>query len=94
LRHRNQALLAGDYLALNQDDPNVLAYLRQYKKEAVLVALNMSGTPQHVRFNLSAEGFSSAKAKTLLTTSAPAPNGPLDQIVLEPFAVYIGQVSQ
>jgi alpha-glucosidase len=94
LRHRNQALLEGDYLALNQDDPNVLAYLRQYKKEAVLVALNMSGTVQHVRFNLSAEGFSSAKARTLLTTSAPAPNGPLDQIVLEPFAVYIGQVSQ
>jgi hypothetical protein len=54
----------------------------------------MSGTAQQVRFNLSAQGFSSTKAKTLLTTSAPAPSGQLDQIALEPFAVYIAQVSR
>ena len=43
LHHQNPALLDGDYVALNQDDPNVLAYLRRYKNEAVLVVLNMSG---------------------------------------------------
>jgi alpha-glucosidase len=94
LHHRNHALLDGDYVALNQDDPNVLAYLRRYKNSAVLIVLNMSATPQHVSFNLSAEGFSSTKAKTLLATSAPAPSGQLDQIALEPFAVYIAQVSR
>jgi glycosidase len=94
LHHRNHALLDGDYVSLNQDDPNVLSYLRRYKNEAVLVVLNMSGTAQQVRFNLSAQGFSSTKAKTLLTTSAPAPSGQLDQIALEPFAVYIAQVSR
>jgi alpha-glucosidase len=94
LHHRNRALLDGDYVALNQDDSNVLAYLRRYKNSAVLIVLNMSATPQHVSFNLSAEGFSSTKAKTLLTTLTPAPSGKLDQIALEPFAVYIAQVSR
>jgi alpha-glucosidase len=42
LRHQDQALLEGDYVALDQDDPNILAYLRKYKNEAVLVVLNMS----------------------------------------------------
>jgi alpha-glucosidase len=94
LHHRNHALLDGDYVALNQDDPNVLAYVRRYKNEAVLVVLNMSGTAQQVSFNLAAQGFSSAKAKTLLTTLTSAPTGKLDQIALEPFAVYIAQISQ
>lgn len=94
LHHHNRALLDGDYVALNQDDPNVLAYLRRYKNEAVLVVLNMSGTAQQVSFNLSGEGFSSTNAKILLTTSATAPSGRLDQVALEPFAVYIAQVSR
>ncbi len=93
LHHRNVALRDGDYVALNQDDPNVLAYLRQYKKDAVLVALNMSGTAQQVSFNLSAEGFTSPKASTILTTLKHAPGDRIDQIALEPFAVYIAQVS-
>ncbi len=94
LHHQNQALVDGDYVALNQDDPNVLAYLRRYEDQAVLVVLNMSAATQHMSFNLSGEGFSFAKAKTLLTTSAPARSGRLDQIALEPFAVYIAQVSR
>jgi oligo-1,6-glucosidase len=94
LHHRNRALLDGDYVALNQNDPNVLAYLRRYKDEAVLVVLNMSGTAQQVSFNLSPEGFSSTKARTLLTTSKPASSGRLDQVALEPFAVYIAQISR
>ena len=81
-------------MPLNQDNPNVLSYLRRYKNEAVLVVLNMSATPQQVGFNLSEHGFSSAKATTLLTTSAPPPSGQLDQVALQPFAVYIARVSQ
>jgi glycosidase len=94
LRHHERALLDGDYVPLNQDNPNVLSYLRSYKNETVLVVLNMSATPQQVSFNLSEHGFSAAKATTLLTTSAPAPSGQLDQVALQPFAVYIARVSQ
>ena len=95
LRHRDRALLDGDYVALNQDDPNVLSYLRRYKKEAVLVALNMSGNVQQVSFDLAQQGFPSAKGKTLLTTlSVPPKPGVPGQISLEPFSVYVARVSK
>ena len=93
LRHQEHALLDGDYTALNQDNPDVLSYLRRYKNEAVLVVLNMSATPQQISFNLAENGFSSAKATTLLTTSAIPASGKLDQVTLEPFQVYIARVS-
>ena len=94
LRHREHALLDGDYVALNQDNPNVLSYLRRYKDEAVLVVLNMSATAQQVSLNLSEDGFPSAKTTTLLTTSAAAASGQLDQVALDPFSVYIARVSR
>jgi alpha-glucosidase len=94
LRHQEPALLYGNYRALNQDNPNVLSYLRRYKNEAVLVVLNMSATAQQVGFDLSGDGFTSPKATTLLTTSSVAPSGQLDQVALDPFAVYIARVSQ
>ena len=94
LRHEERALLDGDYVPLNQDNPNVLSYLRRYKNQTVLVVLNMSATAQQVSFNLSDQGFPSAKAATMLTTLAAAPSGPLGQIALDPFAVYIARISQ
>jgi len=94
LRHQDHALLYGDYVALNQDNPNVLSYLRRYKDEAVLVVLNMSATAQQVSFDLAGNGFPSAKATTLLTTSTGASSGQLNQVALDPFSVYIGRVSR
>ena len=69
LRHENRALLDGEYIALNENDQNVLAYVRRYKDENVLVALNMSGTSQKVSLDLSPAQLTSAKAETLLSTS-------------------------
>ena len=57
LRHTNAALLDGSYTALNEDDPNVLSYLRSYKGKAVLVVLNMSDAPRTVKFDLAKHGF-------------------------------------
>jgi hypothetical protein len=37
---------------------------------------------------------SAAKATALLTTSASVRSGPVDQITLDPFAVYIARISQ
>ena len=62
LRHTNQALLDGNYTAINDSDANVLSYLRVYKDHGVVVALNMSGTPQKVNLELKGKGFSSAKS--------------------------------
>ncbi len=95
LRHKNPALLDGDYVALNEDDPNVLSYLRRYKDEAVLVVLNMSAQPQKVSFNLAPQRFASAEAKTLLSTMGELSREvSLSELSLTPFAVYIGQLSK
>src|SRR5438552_5569723 len=79
LRHRNQALLDGTYTPLNDSDQNVLSYLRIYKDQVVLVALNMSGSPQKVNFELSHHGFSSVK--NLLSTPKSSAKG--DVVTLE-----------
>jgi alpha-glucosidase len=63
LRHKEAALLEGDYLALNENDPNVLTYVRRYKDEAILILLNMSGTEQQVRLDFSSIGFCQAKSQ-------------------------------
>ena len=93
LRHTNPALLDGDYVALNTGDPNVMSYLRRYKDQAVLVVLNMSGSPQRPSFDLKPQGFPVDKATTLLTTvPGLKDHAELKGISLEPFSVYIGEV--
>jgi alpha-glucosidase len=88
LRHTNRALLDGSYMPLNENDQNVLSYLRVYKDQVVLVALNMSGAEQKVNFALSKNGFSSAKS--LAATGNSEAKG--DVVVLEPYGVFIGQL--
>ena len=90
LRHSNPALLDGNYVPLNDDDPNVISYLRQYKDWAVLVALNMSSTAQEVRFDLAKHGITTRKVTPLLTSSTQP--GKTSQLVLPPYAVYIGEI--
>ncbi|HVP53908.1 MAG TPA: alpha-glucosidase [Candidatus Eisenbacteria bacterium] len=94
LRHANKALLDGDYIAVNPDDTNVYSYLRRYKDQAMLVVLNMSANQQTVNFDLAQQGFSAKQAKTLLTTTKAAGTQPLSGITLEPYTVYIGEVSK
>jgi alpha-glucosidase len=92
LRHTEPALLDGDYTSLNQDDPNVLTYLRRYKDEAILVALNMSGAEQKVRFDLAGLGFAAPKMSVLLTDSHKPLGGMTDDVPMEPFSVFIAKV--
>jgi alpha-glucosidase len=92
LRHRNPALLEGEYVPLNQDDPNVLAYLRRYKDQAVLVVLNMSAAPQKVDLQLQFKGFPAPSVHALLSSGMH--KGGVAQLSLGPFAVYIAEVSK
>src|SRR2546425_1842163 len=95
LRHQNRVLLDGEYIALNENNPNVVSYLRRYKNDAVLVVLNMSGTEQQVSFDLKPQGFSSQKATTLFTTdSQQAKEINPSQLPLKPFAVYVATISK
>jgi alpha-glucosidase len=88
LRHTNSALLEGNYVPVNESDEYVLSYLRTYKDQTVLVALNMTSFKQKI--NLSKSGFKSATS--LLATPKSSANG--DMVTLEPFGIYIAQVAK
>ena len=90
LRHTNQALLEGSYKAINENDVNVLSYLRVYKDGGVVVALNMSSTPQKIKLELKNNGF--ASAKSLVATEKSEVKG--NEVSLEPFGVFIGELKK
>ncbi len=92
LRKKEPALREGDYVALNTTDPNVLSYLRRYKTETVLVAVNMSTQKQQPNFDLSAQKLQKPQARTLLQNGATVPAGAFKTIELEPHGVYIGKI--
>jgi alpha-glucosidase len=91
LRHNREEFKQGDYVALNENDPNVLSYLRTYKGKAVLVAINLSAAPQKVAFDLRKRELGN-KAKTLLATEAQPASARLSEITLAPYGLYIGEV--
>jgi alpha-glucosidase len=92
LRRTEPALLTGSYTALNPDDPNVLAYLRKENDDTVVVALNMSATPQ--KLNLTSANLATTKLKVLLsTTKLPDLSDPTN-ITLAPYAALIAKVTK
>jgi alpha-glucosidase len=90
LRRTNEALLNGSYKAINESDANVLSYLRVYKGQGVVVALNMSGAMQKVTLNLKQDGF--ASASSLLATGQSSAQG--NEVSLEPYGVFIGELNK
>ena len=83
----------GDYVALNQDNPNVLSYLRRYKNEAVFVVLNMSNDSAADRFRSLGGRLCSAKAVHFTDDSRRLRlrEGWIS-LDLDPFAVYIARI--
>jgi len=92
LRHKDAALLDGKYVALNANDPNVLAYVRSYGKKNVLVALNMSATEQNVSLDLAEHGFENTNGDVLLATS-DAHSINVTEMKLAPYAVVIARLN-
>jgi alpha-glucosidase len=90
LRHTDSALLDGNYTAINESDANVLSYLRVYKDDGVVVALNMTGTPQKVKLELKGKGFTGAKS--LVATGKSSAAG--SEVSLEPYGVFIGELTK
>jgi alpha-glucosidase len=94
LRHKEPALLDGDYIALDPENPNVFSYLRRYKDEAVFVVLNMSASEQKVRFDLSPLGFASPKLSVLLTSVRKPLAGAADSLPMEPYTAFIAKITK
>jgi alpha-glucosidase len=91
MRHTNRALLDGSYLAVNENDANVLSYARSYKDENVLVVLNMSAAPQHVNLDLASKGISTHSAKTLVASFDAPELVSTTGITVPPFGAWIGE---
>jgi alpha-glucosidase len=93
LRRQNPALHSGKQVLLNENDNNVLSWMRQEPGQpAVVVACNFTASPQKISFDLSKQGIHSKQAKTLLKTPGSSDPASLDAVQLPPFGVYIGQV--
>jgi glycosidase len=94
LRHCEKALLDGQYVALDETNPNVLSFLRQQEDEAVLVVLNLSESPQAVTLNLARQGLGRAKPSTLLASAKTAMQASAESITVGPFGVYIVKLTK
>jgi alpha-glucosidase len=91
LRHTNPALLDGSYTALNEDEANVLSYLRSYKGKALLVVLNMSDQPRTVKFDLAKQGFPTFMLTPLVGSAEVGNNG---AVTLAPFGTMVADVNK
>ena len=94
LRHHELALIEGEYVPLDENNPNVLSFLRQFKNEAVLVVLNMSATARTVRLDLASHGLATARHTMLLTDGSKATRAEGAYINIEPFTAYIEKLTK
>jgi alpha-glucosidase len=94
LRKDDPGLRNGNYVSLNNDDPNVLAYLRRYAGHSVLVVLNISAAKHEPSFDLTEQWLAGSKPLVLLANRASAPAGPLNRVSLEPYGVYIAKLNK
>jgi alpha-glucosidase len=91
LRHSEPALMSGDYLTLNPDDPHVFSFLRRPSSggRSVVVALNMSAQKQTVKFDLKRQHVKSNAASVLQSNFEAAASVELGAITLPPFGAIL-----
>jgi alpha-glucosidase len=92
LRHEDPALRDGSYQAINPNDEHVLAYLRTHEDETVVVALNMSATPQRAKLDLAARARGALHLEPLLSTPQASTHGAT--VSLPPFGVVVARVER
>ncbi len=93
LRRSNPALRDGAQETVNQDDPNVFAFVRRAGASTVLVALNMSAHAHTVGFDLGAKGIPGTTLNPLyLSPETVARPIPIGKVVLEPFGALVAEV--
>jgi len=91
LKKTHAAFAEGNNLMLDQDNANVLSWLRQtHDGKQVLVSCNFTADAQTV--NLSGGGVKRATAKTLLKSPGGSDPASLNSVQLPPFGVWIGEV--
>ncbi len=95
LRRSNPAMHNGGIVMLNQDDPDVLSYLRTAPAGStpVVVAMNMSAQPKTVSLDLSSAGVQSKTIRTLAASAPSLANATsLQSLTLPPYSAWIGSL--
>jgi alpha-glucosidase len=91
LRKTEQALRDGSQESINEDDPDVFAFLRKSGNRAVLVALNMSDKPRTVKFDWASHGVQGMRLTSLY--ASPELSGDNTNVVtLAPFAAMVARI--
>jgi alpha-glucosidase len=88
LRRENAALRDGALKMVDENNPGVLSFVRQSGTAAVLVALNLSGQPQTVRYALGGTG----KLHTLASSYGAPETASAAALTLPVFGAYVGEV--
>jgi len=92
MRRTRRALATGRMVMLDAQNANVLSYARVAKDgSAILVALNMSASPQTVSLDVKSAGVRQFALKTLMTNpTSMAPPASASAITLPPYAAWVG----
>lgn len=91
LRRSNKALLDGDLVYVNENNPDVLSYVRKSADSSILVCLNMSDKAQTLKLDL--PDHKSHSLQTLLSnTPSVAKNIQSDSLSLSPFSVFVAEI--
>jgi alpha-glucosidase len=92
LRRTNAALRDGAQTTIDNNDPDVFAFLRRDGVSTVLVALNMSAHDRQVNFDLATLGIHISTLRPLYSSPAQPPTISSEHVVLAPFAALVAQV--
>ena len=90
MRKTNPALRDGTQEDIDEKDPNVYAFLRRSGNKAVLVALNMSGKAQKVKFDWESHGAHGTLNP--LYESGEIANDKGNLVMLGPYAAIVAEI--
>lgn len=94
LRRKFPALCGGEYVWLDGDSKQCLAFMRRTEDEAILVALNFSAETCVLEPLTKADGASTGEIELLLSNCARGERSYQGRIALEPAEAFVGLVRQ
>jgi alpha-glucosidase len=94
LRRSDPVLRDGRMVMLDAQNASVLSYLRvNTPGDAVLVSLNMSGTPQTISLDLRDAALAASGFQTLMASPGPISTSPtIHSVTLPPFGAWVARV--
>ncbi len=93
LHKQNGAIHDGEFALVDENNANVLSYLRKKGNQVVLVALNCTAEPQTLHYNLAPQGVPGTRLTTLLSSFEVQGSASTGDLHLPAFGAYVGEVA-